>query len=102
MLTSLRAVEKLQSSAIQERHWDQLVRATKVQFDMNCETSLADMLNLNLHKYEEEVSNIVDKAVKELAMEKMISDLAVTWKDMNFECDIHKRTGERKYSLHTN
>ena len=102
MLTSLRAVEKLQSSAIQDRHWDQLVRATKVQFDMNSETSLADMLNLNLHKYEEEVSNIVDKAVKELAMEKMISDLAVTWKDMNFEVDIHKRTGERKYSLHTN
>ena len=93
MLTSLRAVERLQSSAIRDRHWEQLVQATRVKFDMNDDTSLADMLDLNLHKHEEEVTNIVDKAVKELAMEKMITHLAITWKDMNFEYDHHRRTG---------
>ena len=96
MLTSLRAVEKLQSSAIRDRHWEQLVQATRVKFDMNEDTSLADMLDLNLHKHEEEVTNIVDKAVKELAMEKMITDLIITWKDMDFEYDHHKRTGYKR------
>ncbi len=34
-------------------------------------TTLADLLTLNLHEYEEEVRNIVDKAVKEMSMEKV-------------------------------
>lgn len=32
MLTSLRAVGELQNPAIRERHWDQLMRSTKVTF----------------------------------------------------------------------
>lgn len=32
---------------------------------------LADLLQLNLHKFEDEVRNIVDKAVKESGMEKV-------------------------------
>lgn len=31
MLTSLRAVGELQNPAIRERHWDQLMRSTKVK-----------------------------------------------------------------------
>lgn len=38
---------------------------------MSDETTLADLLQLNLHKCEDEVRNIVDKAVKESAMEKV-------------------------------
>lgn len=40
---------------------------------MSEETTLADLLQLNLHKYEDEVRNIVDKAVKESGMEKVPS-----------------------------
>lgn len=38
---------------------------------MSDDTTLADLLQLNLHKYEDEVRNIVDKAVKESGMEKV-------------------------------
>lgn len=38
----------------------------------NPETTLADLLELNLHMHEDEVKNIVDKAVKEMSMEKII------------------------------
>jgi len=31
MMTSLRAVGELQNPAIRERHWDQLMQATKVR-----------------------------------------------------------------------
>lgn len=45
---------------------------------MSEETTLADLLQLNLHKYEDEVRNIVDKAVKESGMEK-VGTIAVKW-----------------------
>ena len=93
MLTSLRAVGELQNSAIRERHWLQLVQATKVQFVMSDDTKLSDLLSLNLHNFEDEVHNIVDKACKEMAMEKMLKDLEVNWKDMQFTHERHPRTG---------
>lgn len=43
----------------------------QVKFEMSEETTLADLLQLNLHNYEDEVRNIVDKAVKESGMEKV-------------------------------
>ena len=41
---------------VQDRHWDQLVQATRVKFTMSDETTLADLLSLNLHNFEEEVN----------------------------------------------
>ena len=76
-----------------ERHWLQLVQATKVQFIMSDDTQLSDLLSLNLHNFEDEVHNIVDKACKEMAMEKMLRDLEVNWKDMEFDHEEHARTG---------
>ena len=55
MLTSLRAIGELQNSAIRERHWDQLVQVVKVRFVMSDTTTLADLLALNLHNFEDEV-----------------------------------------------
>lgn len=39
---------------------------------MSEETVLADLLALNLHEVEDDVRNIVDKATKELSMEKTL------------------------------
>lgn len=39
---------------------------------MSEETTLADLLALNLHEVEDDVRNIVDKATKELSMEKTL------------------------------
>ena len=43
----------------------------QVKFTMDEGTTLADLLSLNLHEFEDEVRNIVDKAVKEMSMEKV-------------------------------
>lgn len=43
----------------------------QVEFTMSEKTILADLLQLNLHKFEEEVRGIVDKASKEAGMEKV-------------------------------
>ena len=93
MLTSLRAVGELQNPAIRDRHWSQLVIATRVNFNMSEDTTLADLLYLNLHNFEDEVHNIVDKAIKEMAMEKMLKELEVTWSAMELLHETHARTG---------
>lgn len=57
MITSLRAVGELQNPAIRDRHWQQLMQATGVKFTMDETTTLSDLLSLNLHNYEDEVSH---------------------------------------------
>lgn len=49
-----------------------------MQFIMGENTTLAELLGLNLHECEEEVKNIVDKAVKEMSMEKILRDLVAS------------------------
>uniref|UniRef100_A0A7N6A5B3 Dynein, axonemal, heavy chain 9 n=1 Tax=Anabas testudineus TaxID=64144 RepID=A0A7N6A5B3_ANATE len=92
LLTSLRAVAELQNPAIRARHWHQLMAATGVRFTMDQETTLADLLQLNLHCFEDEVRGIVDKAVKEMGMEKVLSELNATWTGMQFQYEPHHRT----------
>ncbi|NXP09467.1 DYH17 protein, partial [Thinocorus orbignyianus] len=93
MITSLRAVNELQNPAIRDRHWKELMQATKVNFTMSNDTTLADLLQLNLHKFEDEVHGIVDKALKESGMEKVLNTLDTTWATMEFEHEPHARTG---------
>lgn len=66
--------------------------AIQVKFVMGETTTLADLLALNLHEYEDEVKNIVDKSVKEMSMEKVLKELDLTWSAMEFEHEIHNRT----------
>ncbi len=55
-------------------------------------TTLAELLALNLHECEDEVKNIVDKAVKEMSMEKILRELDSTWSKMEFQQELHSRT----------
>ncbi|KAM7067437.1 dynein axonemal heavy chain 9 [Molossus nigricans] len=91
-LSSLRAVAELQNPAIRERHWRQLMQATGVSFTMGEGTTLAQLLQLQLHRFEDEVQGIVDKAVKEMGMEKTLKELQTTWASMEFQYEPHLRT----------
>uniref|UniRef100_A0A8C4MX33 Dynein axonemal heavy chain 11 n=1 Tax=Equus asinus asinus TaxID=83772 RepID=A0A8C4MX33_EQUAS len=93
MMTSLRAVAELQSPALRDRHWHQLMKAVGVKFSINEATTLADLLALRLHQVEEDVRSIVDKAVKELGTEKVIAEISQTWETMEFSYEVHYRTG---------
>lgn len=64
----------------------------QVRFVMDESTTLADLLSLNLHNFEDDVRGIVDKAVKEMSMEKVLKELDATWTTMEFEHEPHPRT----------
>ncbi|NWU90022.1 DYH9 protein, partial [Upupa epops] len=92
MLTALKAVAELQNPAIRERHWNQLMCVTGVKFVMDSDTTLADLLKLNLHNFEDEVRGIVDKATREMGMEKVLKELKLTWRTMEFQYEPHPQT----------
>ncbi|XP_036139541.1 dynein beta chain, ciliary [Monomorium pharaonis] len=92
MISSLRAVSELQNPAIRDRHWQELMAKTRVKFTMDDKTTLEDLLNLELHKYEEEVKDMVDKAVKEMNMEKVLKELHNIWDILEFGKETHERT----------
>ncbi|NXG00742.1 DYH9 protein, partial [Sakesphorus luctuosus] len=92
MLMALKAVAELQNPAIRERHWNQLMQVTGVRFVMDSDTTLADLLKLSLHQFESEVRGIVDKAVREMSMEKVLKELRRTWSTREFQYEPHPRT----------
>lgn len=59
---------------------------------MDDKTTLEDLLKLELHKYEEEVKETVDKAVKEMGMEKVLKELHNAWDTLEFGKEVHERT----------
>lgn len=59
---------------------------------MDDKTTLEDLLKLELHKFEEEVKNMVDKAIKEMSMEKVLKELHNTWDILEFGREMHERT----------
>jgi len=69
-----------------------IISLAQVRFTMDDKTTLEDLLKLELHKYEEEVKNIVDKAVKEMSMEKVLKELHNTWDTLEFDKELHERT----------
>nr|XP_020145462.1 dynein heavy chain 11, axonemal [Microcebus murinus] len=93
MRTSLRAVAELQNPALRDRHWRQLMKTIGVKFSINEATTLADLLALQLHRVEDDVQKIVDKAVKELGTEKVIIEISQIWATMEFSYEVHYRTG---------
>jgi dynein heavy chain len=83
MQTSLPLVEELHHPAMRERHWKQLMRTCGVSFVMDDNFTFGGMLDLQLHKFEDDVMEIVDKAQKELTIEKQLSKISDTWKVQN-------------------
>lgn len=53
---------------------------------------LADLLALELHKFEDEVSEIVDRAQKEEKMESGLHKLEDVWTKVSFQSIQHKDT----------
>lgn len=84
MVTSLRAVGELRNSAIRDRHWKQLMKTTGVSFVITDDMKFQDLLRLQLHRFEDDVKGIVDRATKELSMEKVLVELDKTWNSMEF------------------
>jgi hypothetical protein len=68
---------------MRERHWRMLMQTTGKQFVMDERFCLGDLLELELHNYVDACSEIVDRAQKELNIEKQLKKIEDTWAALN-------------------
>jgi dynein heavy chain len=79
LLTSLPLVADLHHPSMRDRHWRQLMKATGKHFVLDENFSLGNMLALNLHACVDIVSETVERAQKELVIEKALTKIEQTW-----------------------
>ena len=75
-LVSVPAVSELKSPSMRQRHWDKLMGITGATLPVSDgkfapEFCLSDLLALQLHKYVDDVGEVVDQANKEDKMEQV-------------------------------
>ena len=76
-----------------ERHWRKLERITQNSIKFNSPSfCLDDLIKLQLYKYSEEVTELVDSAQKESKIESKLSLIEKIWEEQIFEFKEYKDT----------
>lgn len=86
-------IQQLHSKYMMERHWKKL----QVICSKNCPYAspsfcLNDLIMMELHKYSEDVMELVDGAAKEAKIETKLANIVKTWEDFDFEFKEYKDT----------
>jgi len=94
MATVLPLVHDLHSDAIRARHWSALARIcnAKTVDPSDPKFTLRDMLLLKLHSHKEEIEDTVETAMKELKIEKKLTEIEDVWSVMELNYSAHKDT----------
>lgn len=85
-------VSSLHSEFMEKRHWQQLMDLTGKKFDPSSPSfNFEEVLELQLHKFENPVNEIVEVAQKEAKIEKRLKNIEQQWLKQIFEfedCEI--------------
>ena len=68
MQSSLPLVEELRSKAMRDRHWKQVMKACGTNFQMDDTFTFGSMLELELHRFEDDVLEIVEGLKRALTL----------------------------------
>eukprot|EP00471_Norrisiella_sphaerica_P010953 CAMPEP_0184498660 /NCGR_PEP_ID=MMETSP0113_2-20130426/39505_1 /TAXON_ID=91329 /ORGANISM="Norrisiella sphaerica, Strain BC52" /LENGTH=4666 /DNA_ID=CAMNT_0026886275 /DNA_START=34 /DNA_END=14034 /DNA_ORIENTATION=- len=90
MMVILPLISDLHSESMKDRHWDRLMKETKKHFVMGPKFCLKDMIDLDLHKFQDTVGDIVDEADKQAKIQVQLARIKTTWADMKLEFQEHK------------
>ncbi|XXQ31198.1 Dynein heavy chain, cytoplasmic [Plasmodiophora brassicae] len=90
MTTVLPLVNLLHSPSMQDRHWTQIMNVTSRQFTMGSSFCLADLLDLELHKFVTDVEEVVELATKENKIGNQLKKIATQWVDLPLNFGAHK------------
>jgi dynein heavy chain len=94
MATVLPLVNDLHADAIRERHWTALARVcnAKAIVPSDPKFTLCDMLMLKLDSRKQEIEDIIETAMKELKIEKKLTEIEGVWSVMELNYSAHKET----------
>jgi dynein heavy chain, axonemal len=92
---SLPLIMKLKQGAIQERHWEKIMKESGKNFEINLKTiTLAQVFELELHNYKEIVDEVVTQANHEAKNDESLREIERIWKFTQFEIKLYKRGAE--------
>ncbi|KAH0788142.1 Dynein heavy chain family protein [Histomonas meleagridis] len=78
-------MDQLHNDKLRGRHWEKLEQITGINFQKSVNLKLRDILNKDLNRYSEDITEIVDGANNEVRMEVQLTNIEKTWANMNFE-----------------
>ncbi|KAF7265371.1 hypothetical protein GWI33_021219 [Rhynchophorus ferrugineus] len=85
----------LKNEALRDRHWKQLMEKTGIVFDMSPDRfTLDNMFAMELHRFQDIAEGIINNAIKELAIERGVVEIADTWKTIAFIVIKHMKGNE--------
>ncbi|XP_053669700.1 dynein axonemal heavy chain 10 [Anopheles nili] len=95
--SSIPLMLSLKDEALRERHWMKLMEKTGQQFDMSPDRfTLENMFAMELHKYQEIAEEIINNAIKELAIERSVQEIATIWQQMCFNMVRYEKGGRMR------
>jgi dynein heavy chain len=89
-LSTIPLVSDLLHPSMLPLHWDMLMELTGVKFVIDDKFKLEDLIKLELHKFEDDVGEIVNQAQKEEKMEQALKKIGSTWVNLEFVFTQHK------------
>ncbi|BFZ18222.1 hypothetical protein BsWGS_21261 [Bradybaena similaris] len=97
---ALPLIVDLKSESLRERHWKELMVKTGQEFDMNPKTfTLAGIFSMKLYRFTTDIMEIVSAAVKEMSIEKGITEVEETWKKAKFIVNIYVKGNRKSHIL---
>ncbi|KAK8861127.1 hypothetical protein M9Y10_012822 [Tritrichomonas musculus] len=83
--SALPIMDQLHNDKLRDRHWQRLKEVTGVDFQKQVDLKLGDILQKELMRFTEDITEIVDGASNEVRMETALAELKKTWADMEFQ-----------------
>ncbi|KAJ0394425.1 hypothetical protein P43SY_010922 [Pythium insidiosum] len=92
---SIPLIQSLKNDAMKPRHWEELMAVTKVRFEMNLKTfTLANLFAMKLHRFSNEIGEIVNAAMQEQKIEQEILKVEDAWAKNVLELVKYRKNGQ--------
>eukprot|EP00210_Caulerpa_lentillifera_P005286 g5050.t1 len=100
-IDSLPLMKDLKSDALRHRHWEQLMKVTGQEFELDLNSfTLGSLISMKLHNFAAEVQKVTTAAIKEQTIEEEIAKLEHLWSKQKLTIQKYtKGTKERGFVL---
>ena len=91
---SIPLLQSLKNDCMKPRHWEELMTATNVKFDLNPKMfTLQNLFSMQLHNFSEQVGEIVNSAMQEHKIEMELRKIEESWTTTAFKLAKYTKNG---------
>ena len=84
----------LRNPGLKDRHWEEISKLTSITLNKNMKkVKLVDLIERGIMEFVDEISDISDRATRELALENAKHKMETEWEHISFQVVPFKETG---------